>query len=123
MFRLTSALLLFLTIGACANESGQAGATSADQQQPAATTETASTGTSAAAKTYPMYGVIVSRDAAANTVTIDNEDVPGVMAPMKMAYELRGAEVGSLPPDGTRVQVTLHEQNGTWWITDVKPTQ
>lgn len=45
------------------------------------------------------------------------------MAAMKMDYELRGAKVDSTPPDGTRVQVTLHEQNGSYWITDVKAPQ
>ena len=121
MFRTTVALLLLVAIVACGqNESGQAGT---DQQQPSVGSGPAISGTSTAGKTYPMYCVIVSRDPARNTVNIDNEDVPGVMAPMKMSYEVRGAEVGSLPPDGTRVAVTLHEQQGTYWVTDVKPTQ
>lgn len=84
---------------------------------------TATTVTTASDKTYPMNGVIVSRDPAKKTVNIDNEDVPGVMAPMKMDYELRGATVDSLPPDGTKVQMTLHEENGNFWVTDVKPRQ
>ena len=123
MIRTTIALLLVVTIIACVEESGQTdyGATATDPQQTATATDIASTGASTAEKTYPMYGVIVSRDQARNTVNIDNEDVPGVMAPMKMDYELRGAQVASLPPDGTKVQVTLHEQNGTYWVTDVKP--
>jgi len=82
---------------------------------------TTSTTTIAAGKTYPMNGVIVSRDPARKMVNIDNEDVPGVMAPMKMDYELRGTTVDSLPPDGTKVQMTLHEENGTFWVTDVRP--
>jgi hypothetical protein len=40
---------------------------------------------------------------------------------MKMAYEVRDAKVGSLPPDGAAVVVTMHDQNGTYWISDVKP--
>lgn len=85
--------------------------------------ETTSTSAAVAAKTYPMNGVIVSRNAANNSINIDNEDVPGVMAPMKMDYELRGAKVDSLLPDGTKVQLTLHEQDGTYWVTDVKQRQ
>ena len=72
-------------------------------------------------KTYTMYGVLVSRDPAKNTVNIDNEDVPGKMAAMKMDYEVRGAKVDSLPADGAKVQMTVHDQNGRYWLTEVKP--
>lgn len=77
-----------------------------------------------AEKTYTMNGKLVSRDTVKNEVTIDNEEIPGgVMAPMVMAYELRGAKVDSLPPDGSKITSTLHEQNGKYWVTDVKPVQ
>ncbi len=75
----------------------------------------------AAEKTYIMNGKLVSRDAARNEVTIDNEDMPGVMSPMTMDYELRGAKVANLPPDGSKITSTLHEQDGKYWVTDVKP--
>jgi len=74
----------------------------------------------AAEKTYTMKGKLVSRDVSRNEVTIDNEDVPGVMSPMTMAYELRGAKVASIPPDGSKITSTLHEQDGKYWLTDVK---
>jgi hypothetical protein len=72
-------------------------------------------------KTYAMTATIVSRDAAQNTVNLDNKEVPGVMEPMKMDYSLRGAKVDSLPADGAAVNATLHEQDGRFWVTDVKP--
>lgn len=72
-------------------------------------------------KAYPMTATIVSRDPAGNIVTMDHKDVPGVMEAMRMDYELRGAKVATLPPDGTPVEVTLHEQEGRFWVTDVKP--
>jgi hypothetical protein len=53
---------------------------------------------------------------------LDNKEVPGEMAAMKMDYELRGAKVTSLPSDGTPVEVTVHDQNGSYNITDVKRT-
>jgi hypothetical protein len=86
---------------------------------------TPSSGSAASAeRTYTMNGKIVSRDALKNEVTIDNEEIPGgVMAPMVMAYELRGAKVDSLPPDGSKITSTLHERNGKYWVTDVKPVQ
>jgi Cu/Ag efflux protein CusF len=88
-----------------------------------ATTTTATTSTNATTeKTYPMNGKLVSRDAATKEVTIDNEEVPGgVMSPMTMAYDYRGGDVLSLPPDGTRITSTLHEKEGNYWVTDVKP--
>ncbi len=67
-----------------------------------------------------MTATIVSRDPAKNTVNLDNKEVPGEMAPMTMDYELRGAKVASLPPDGTAVQVTVHDANGSYYVTDVK---
>jgi hypothetical protein len=72
-------------------------------------------------KTYPMTATIVSRDPARNTVNLDNKEVPGEMAAMKMDYELRGAKVAALPPDGTPVEVTVHDTNGAYYVTDVKP--
>ena len=73
------------------------------------------------AKSYPMTATIISRNPADNTVNLDNKEVPGVMEAMKMDYELRGAKVDSLPPNGTAVDVTLHEQSGRYWVTDAKP--
>lgn len=70
-------------------------------------------------KTYTMKGTVLSRNAGKNEVTIDHEEVPGVMSAMVMDYELRGAKVSSLPPDGTKITSTLHEQGGKFWVTDV----
>ena len=72
-------------------------------------------------KTYPMTATIVSRDPAKNTVNLDNKEVPGQMTAMKMDYELRGAKVAELPPDGTAVEVTVHDTNGWYYVSDVKP--
>ena len=89
----------------------------------AVSTAAGPTATSAAETTYPMYGVLVSRDPAKNTINIDNEEVPGKMAAMKMDYEVRDAKVDTLPADGTKVQMTVHDQNGSYWLTEVKLRQ
>lgn len=89
----------------------------------AVSTAAGDTATSAAETTYPMYGVLVSRDPAKNTIAIDNEEVPGKMAAMKMDYEVRDVKVDTLPPDGTKVQMTVHDQNRTYWLTEVKLRQ
>src|SRR6059058_4327568 len=94
-------VLLLILIGiACSKRS-----------QPAATIE----------RTYPMTATIISRDPAKNTVNLDNKEVPGQMAAMRMDYELRGAKVAQLPPDGTPVEVTVHDTDGSYYVTDVKP--
>ena len=121
---IVAASLIFI---ACAKK--EADTASTETSAPPATdtsavsTAAGPTTATAAENTYPMYGVIVSRDVAKNTVNIDNEDVPGKMAPMKMDYEVRDAKVDTLPPDGAKVQVTVHDQNGTYWLTEVKPRQ
>ena len=84
-------------------------------------TGTSAASTAAKEKTYPMTATIVSRDPAKNTVNLDNKEVPGQMAAMKMDYELRGAKVTDLPADGTPVEVTMHDVNGSYYVTDVKP--
>ena len=70
---------------------------------------------------YAMTATIVSRDPAENTVNLDNKEVPGVMEAMRMDYTVRNAKVAALPPDGTAVEVKLHESDGRYWVTDVKP--
>jgi hypothetical protein len=95
MNRLLAAALMALALAACSKESRK---------------ETA----------YPMTATIVSRDPAKNTVNLDNLEVPGKMAAMKMDYELRGAKVAALPPDGSAVEVTVHDVDGSFYVTDVK---
>lgn len=79
---------------------------------------TAATGTE---KTYELRGKIVSRDAAARTVTVDHERVEGLWEPMTMAFEVRGSDVEALPAVGTRIRATLHVESGRHWLTDVRP--
>ena len=70
---------------------------------------------------YPMTATVVSRDPAQNLVTMDNKEIPGFMEPMRMDYAVRDAKVSALPPNGTPVTATLHEQDGNYWVTDVRP--
>ena len=71
-------------------------------------------------KLYTLKGKIVSRDSGDNTVTIDHEPIPGYMEAMTMSYSVRGSNVASLPPDGTRVDARLHVTETGYWLTDVK---
>jgi Cu/Ag efflux protein CusF len=73
----------------------------------------------AADQTGQLHGTIVARDHGANTITVSHGEVPGIMGAMTMTYEVRGAEVHALPPDGTPITATLHQAGGALWLTDV----
>jgi protein SCO1 len=71
-------------------------------------------------KLYTVRGVIVFRDAQDNSLRIDHEAIPGFMEAMTMDYGVRGADVGTLPPDRSRIEAKLHVTQRSYWITDVK---
>src|SRR5205814_6071426 len=73
-----------------------------------------------AQKSGKLEGTIVGRDPSKNTLTVQHAEVPGVMMPMTMGYEVRGQKVTALPANGARVTGVLHEANGKYWLTDVK---
>jgi Cu/Ag efflux protein CusF len=70
-----------------------------------------------------LTGTIVSRNDATNQLTIAHSEVMGVMGAMTMAYEVRGQKVTALPNNGTKITATLHESDGAYWLTDVKPAE
>ena len=69
---------------------------------------------------YPVRGVVLSRNPADNSLHLDHEEIPGFMAAMKMDYSVLGAEVKTLPSDGSRIEAKLHVTKRAYWITDVK---
>ena len=91
------------------------------EQTPAAAGEQSSaTPASGVEKTYPFRGKVVSLDSTRNQITVDHERIEGLWEPMSMAFEVRGGEPGSLPPQGSTIRATLHVENGRYWLTDVK---
>ena len=71
-------------------------------------------------KLYDIRGVVVSRSSGDNSLRLDHEAIAGFMASMTMDFSVRGADVQSLPPDGTRIEAKLHVTDRAFWITDVK---
>jgi hypothetical protein len=53
-------------------------------------------------------------------VRVDHDAIPGYMQAMTMDYSVRGAEVAALPPNGARVEATLHVTERGYWLTHVK---
>ncbi|MEA2417573.1 MAG: hypothetical protein QOI58_4230 [Thermoanaerobaculia bacterium] len=77
----------------------------------------------AAEKSGSLTGTIVSREASTNQLTVSHEAVSGVMGAMTMPYEVRGQKVISLPKNGAKITATLHESDGKYWLTEVKPAE
>ncbi|MGZ5434065.1 MAG: copper-binding protein [Thermoanaerobaculia bacterium] len=71
-------------------------------------------------KLYPIRGVIVTRSTGDNSLRLNHEAIAGFMAAMTMDFSVRGADVKSLPADGTRIEAQLHVTDRAFWITDVK---
>lgn len=69
---------------------------------------------------YPLTGVVVSRASSDNSLRIRHEAIPGYMAAMTMEFPVRGADVATLPPNGSKIEATLHVTKLRFWITDVK---
>jgi len=77
----------------------------------------------AAEKSGKLEGTIVSRDSGKNELTVQHAEVKGVMGAMTMGYHVRGQKVSALPANGTKITATLHENNGAYWLTDVKASE
>jgi protein SCO1 len=71
-------------------------------------------------KLYVLKGTVLSRDASDNSLRVDHEAIPGFMEAMTMDYPVRGAKVGQLPPDKSKVEAKLHVHDERYWLTDVK---
>ena len=107
---LSTVLLGFAVVVACARK----------EEPPAATVgEAAATPAAALEKTYPLRGKVVSVNVAENKITVDHERIEGLWEPMSMAFEVRGGEPGTLPPEGSTIRATLHVENGRYWLTDI----
>lgn len=72
-------------------------------------------------KLYALRAVILSRNAVQNSINVDHEAVPNFMPAMVMDYNVRGADVKTLPPDRNRIEARLHVTSNSYWLTDVKP--
>ena len=72
-------------------------------------------------KLYPLRAVILSRNTEQNSISVDHEAIENFMPAMVMDYNVRGADVKTLPPDKSRIEARLHVTSNSYWLTDVKP--
>ena len=71
-------------------------------------------------KLYVVTGKILGRDAKASQITVDHDKIEGFMEAMTMNYLVRGADVATLPADGSKFTAKLHVTDDGYWVTDVK---
>lgn len=70
---------------------------------------------------HPGRGVVKDVDPAAREITLDHEDIPGLMKAMKMTFQadpalLTGVEAGQ------RVEFRVRYEDGRYELTAISPT-
>jgi Cu/Ag efflux protein CusF len=72
-----------------------------------------------AAADHPGHGVVVSVDVAKGEITLDHEDIPGLMKGMTMTFE---AEPALLPgvAAGQEVDFRVREEAGRYVVTAIE---
>ncbi len=112
----TVVILSALAIGAC--ERGARGERDATGSPPAAVQASPAPAYPAApaTQTHDIRGTVVSVDPDSGSVNLDHEEIPGVMAAMKMEYQVK--DVGMLEglKPGDRVSGRLQVRDGEYLI-------
>jgi protein SCO1/2 len=105
-------LVILMALAAAACEQGARGGAS-----PAAEpTASAATPATDAAQTYDIRGTVVSVAAESGTVNLDHEEIPGLMAAMKMEYQVSDAGMLKDLKPGDRVSGRLRAREGQYQI-------
>ena len=69
-------------------------------------------------KQYSLTGQVVAVHADANTVTVHNDNIPGLMAPMNMDYQLQEKDMVSKLKTGDPIHATLVTDAQNIWRLD-----
>ena len=72
------------------------------------------------AKDHPGHGVVVSVDAAQGEVTLDHEDIPGLMMGMTMAFQADPKLLAGIQA-GQEVDFRVREEGGRYVVTALEP--
>jgi protein SCO1/2 len=77
--------------------------------------------TAASDKVYDLRGTVVAVDAAKNTVTLDHEDIPGLMRAMKMSFTVEDHKILTDLKEGDKVEGKLKARaDGTQVVTELR---
>ena len=73
------------------------------------------------AKRYTLNGRVVSLDAAAKTLTVDQEAIPGFMGAMTMPYPVRDSQLLEHLSKGQAITATVVRTGDEYWLENVGP--
>lgn len=77
--------------------------------------------TSATEKLYDVVAVVVAIDSEKNTITLDHEDIPGLMRAMKMTFPVEDSKILTGLKAGDKVDGKLKaKSDGKQMITELK---
>lgn len=76
--------------------------------------------TAPAAKIYDVKGKVVALDAARKVVTLDHEDIPGLMKAMTMEFAVEDPKVLGGVAAGDAVQAKLKVEGGNYIVTGLE---
>lgn len=72
---------------------------------------------------HPGHGIAREIDPVARTVTLDHEDVPGLMKGMTMTFAVApGVELESIAP-GSEVEFVLQQAGDALTVTRIEPVE
>jgi len=76
-------------------------------------------------KRYNLRGQVVAKDAAANEITVQHDEIPGFMAAMTMPYKVKDpATVQEVEPgDKIAAEVVVANDGSDYWLEDVRITE
>lgn len=66
-------------------------------------------------------GVVVAVDATKGEITLDHEDIPGLMGAMKMTFEADPALLAGVEP-GQQVDFRARHEGGRYEVTAISPS-
>ena len=71
-------------------------------------------------QTYAARGRVVRVDREEGTVTIDHEDIPGLMKAMTMTFGAADLEIAEKASPGQTVDFRLEKQGNRWVVTEIE---
>lgn len=71
-------------------------------------------------KQYPITGTVIAVDSGKSTVTIDHEEIPGLMKAMEMEYAVEDATLLEGIKAGDQVEGRLNVESGKYVITQLQ---